>query len=280
MTEPSSPTNPGARHDDVLSRSDGRSVFGQDAAGYHQSRPGYPTALFDNIRARLAPNPEILEIGAGTGLASANLLKFPARHLTIVEPDSALCDFLRDRFQNDPVTVEEAVFPDVDLRGQFDLVACAAAFHWLEPVEALAKIRSLLVPGGIWAMWWNCYFGHHEADPLAERAAQLFRDEGIPLPPSYNQGTHYALDREHRVGELREAGFTDIEHALYRTKLRLTPEQAVALYATFSFIRVLPPTIGQSLLEKISAIVSTELAGETESSVVCSLYSGANPYRA
>lgn len=256
----------------LLNRSDGRSIFGADAAGYHQSRPGYPTELFDYLRSRVPSSPAILEIGAGTGLASAELLKFEPRHLTIVEPDAELCRFLEDRFADQAVTVRQGVYPDVAPEGPFDLAACAAAFHWMEPESALAAIRASLTPGGTWAMWWNSYFGHGEDDPLAERAHRLLVDEGVALPPSYSGGKHYALDHSRHIGELERAGFSDIAHVVFRTPRPYTPEQAVGLYRTFSFIRLLPQDQQDHILGRIFAIVADDLGGLANGVVVASLY--------
>lgn len=256
----------------LLDRSDGRSIFGRDATGYHQSRAGYPAALFDQLKSRVKPSPAILEIGAGTGLASSELLKFGPSQLTIVEPDAELCRFLDERFRGPPVTVLHAAFPDVSIDGRFDLAACAAAFHWMEPEPALAKVRSLLVPGGTWAMWWNCYFGHRESDALAEHAHRLLSEEGVALPPSYSGGSHYALDRDRHAGQLSQAGFSSIEHAVYRTVRTFSPKQAVDLYGTFSFIRLLPAEAQERILSRIAEIVATELGGRAEGTVVSSLY--------
>lgn len=256
----------------LLDRSDGRSIFGTDATGYHQSRPGYPSALFEHLRSRVAPPPAILEIGAGTGLASSELLEFAPSHLTIVEPDAALCRFLDDRFRDQPVSVFQGTFPDISIDGRYNLVACAAAFHWMEPEPALAKVRSLLAPGGTWAMWWNCYFGHGASDPLAEHTHRLLTEEKVPLPPSYAGGSHYALDRERHVGQLERAGFSNIEHVVYRTARTFTPQQAADLYRTFSFIRLLPAERREPILSRIREIVEDDLGGEAEGTVVSSLY--------
>ena len=159
---------------DNLDRSVGRSAFGIDANGYHDARSGYPDELFADLTRLTAPNPRILEIGAGTGLATQGLLTLAPRRLTLVEPDPRLCDFLQDRFSFSGSNVVCGAFPDAAVAGQFDLIACAAAFHWMEPVAALARIRQLLAPGGTWTMWWNCYFGHGEPDPFGDRISQIF----------------------------------------------------------------------------------------------------------
>src|SRR4051812_50087130 len=60
-----------------------RTTFSEDAERYDRARPGYPTALYDDL-ARLAgvgPGCRVLEIGCGTGKATVPLAE---RGCTIV----------------------------------------------------------------------------------------------------------------------------------------------------------------------------------------------------
>lgn len=258
----------------TLERADGRAIFGADAEGYHQSRPGYPAALFDHLRTRVGSRPDILELGAGTGLASTELLKFEPRRMTIVEPDPELCKFLTDRLPGDVVQVIEGAFPDVVVDGPFNLIACAAAFHWMEPEVALAQIHTLLAPGGTWAMWWNSYFGNGEATAFLTRIEQLLRDEGVPLPPSYVDGKHYSLDRDLHERRLVKAGFGNLDHLTYRTRMSLNPQQARDLFATFSFIRLLDGERKSRILDQIAKITETDFGANAETVMVTAIYLG------
>lgn len=258
-----------------LDRQVGRSAFGGDASSYHDARSGYSPEIFDYLSKRAVASPRVLEIGAGTGLASQGLLGCSPRDLTLVEPDSRLCSFLEQRFAGSAVRVICGVFPDVEVAGTFDLVVCAAAFHWMEPVAALGQIKSLLTPGGIWAMWWNCYFGHGMDDAFAERVAYILDDERVVLPPSYNGPSHYALDVEHHVHRLHEAGFGEVEHLLFRTLRQYDVRQVRALYQSFSFVHVLPPDVQTRILDRISDSVTTDFGGLASSVVVTSFFAAA-----
>ena len=91
----------------------------------------------------------VLEIGAGTGLATKRLAGSAAR-VVAVEPSQALVEQLRANMGTVGVLeVVVAPFEDVVLSpGSFDLVVAATAFHWLDPEVALPKIGSVLRPGG------------------------------------------------------------------------------------------------------------------------------------
>lgn len=255
-----------------LDRRTGRSVFGADAQGYHDSRAGYPEALFAYLQGRVAAAPRILEIGAGTGLASEGLLTCDPSRFTMIEPDPRLCDVLEQRFGHERFTVRHGTFPEVRIEGPFDLIACAAAFHWMEPIPALARIQELLAPGGVWAMWWNCYLGHGEVDPLATRAMAILNDEGVALPPSFQPAGHYSLDTEAHTRLLGDAGFRNIEHRLYRSRRLLDPHQARQLYDSFSFIKVLEAARRERILDLISDFVRHDLDGTVASAVVTSMF--------
>lgn len=257
---------------DQLDRLVGRSAFGSDAAGYHKARSGYPDKLFEHLAKIVPPNPSILEIGAGTGLATAGLLRCSPRLLTLVEPDPRLCEVLADRFSGHGVMVICGAFPEAIPEGQYDLVACAAAFHWMEPEQALSGVRSLLAPGGKWAMWWNCYFGHGEPDPFGDCVSQILNEHDVALPQSYQGRQHYALNAELHFQQLEAAGFHGIENHVMREFRDMTADEARALYETFSFISVLPTNQQEIILDQIANIVDKGLGGCARSVVVTSLY--------
>lgn len=255
-----------------LGRQVGRSAFGIDAQAYDDARSGYPAELFDLLASQTVSMPRVAEIGSGTGIASQGLLGLSPSELTLIEPDRRLCDFLETRFSRPDTRVICAPFPDVEIEGEFDLIACAAAFHWMEPAPALAKIQSLLAPSGLWAMWWNSYFGHGEADAFAEQVSRILSEEGVVLPPSYVGSKHYAFDAEHHIGTLRDSGLKEIEHVVFRTPRTYTSSQARQLFQSFSFIRALDDDHQQKVLDRIATTVDSNFEGTAPSFYATSLF--------
>lgn len=255
-----------------LDRQVGRSAFGTDVEGYHSARSGYPPALFRYLARRTKPSPRILEIGSGTGLATVGLAECNPKGLTLLEPDPRLCSFLEHRFSSRGANVVCGTFPETAIDGPFDLVVCAAAFHWMEPGPALEAVKALLVPGGVWAMWWNCYFGHGEEDVFAEEFAKLLLEEGVALPPSYRGRCHYALETSHHLEQLQDAGFRDVDHQIFRTSREYDEQRARDLCASFSFIRLLSPDTRTVILDRISRAVREDHNGGASGVVVTSLY--------
>src|SRR5438874_23663 len=125
-----------------------RETFGQDAELYNRMRPGYPTALFDDLAGllRLADGARVLEIGPGTGQATAALVD---RGYTVsaVELSPSLAAVLRARL-GDAIAVTVGAFEDFRHAGPpFDVVFSATAFHWLDPAVRLVHAAAVLRPG-------------------------------------------------------------------------------------------------------------------------------------
>jgi len=123
--------------------------FGGAAQNYDTYRPRYPDRLIDDV---LAPDAHrVLEAGAGTGIASMQMIERGADVLA-VEPDARMAAVAQAK----GIPVELATFEDWDPAGRrFDRAVFAASFHWVDPAVALPKIRGILNDGGKLALIWN-----------------------------------------------------------------------------------------------------------------------------
>ena len=256
---------------DQLSRESGRTIFGADAAGYHAGRIGYPAELYDDIYAQVHGDPAVLEIGAGTGLVTEALLARRLASLVVVEPAAELVAFIRERLRDDRLTLITSGFVEAAISDSFDLIVCAAAFHWLDPDAALARVRALLRPGGTWAMWWNSYRNHGVGDPFADAITPLL--EGIALPPSDSLAGHYSLNADLHTRTLAAAGFHTIRHRVFRRERTLDRAEVRKLYDSYSYVRLLPADQRADLLDRIDAIVTTKFGGQAPNVVLTAYYS-------
>jgi SAM-dependent methyltransferase len=124
---------------DVRTRDARRVSFDRNAALYDRVRPSYPEGLVDAVIAH-APGKRALEIGAGTGKATA---VFARRDLSItaLEPGAAMATLLRANAPS--VTVVESTFEAFDTPDRFDLVYAAQAFHWVDEATGYAHAARL-----------------------------------------------------------------------------------------------------------------------------------------
>jgi SAM-dependent methyltransferase len=115
---------------------------------YDAARPHYPQALYDELPLSGA---DVLELGSGTGLASAELA---GRAGSLVVSDLGPRMLARGLPKHDwPGVVcraEQLPFRD----GSFDLVCGAQMWHWTDP-PAAPEVSRVLRDGGRIALWWN-----------------------------------------------------------------------------------------------------------------------------
>jgi SAM-dependent methyltransferase len=259
----------------TLHRSFGREAFGGDPVNYDSARPPYPEATWQALRqhAGLRPGIDILEIGAGTGLATRSLLAHQPSRLVAIEPDGRLAGYLRAALPDHSLAVvaepfETAGLPDASV----DLVACATAFHWLDSVPALVRIRTLLRPGGHVGLWWNVFGEPGRPDAFHDATAQLFT--GHPTSPS-GGGTvelPFGLDTEARLADFAAAGLSADPPQLLRWTLRLDTGAMRRLYATYSNVTALPAEERERLLDGLAEVAERQFGGVVERNLTTSIY--------
>ncbi|TCC38502.1 class I SAM-dependent methyltransferase [Kribbella speibonae] len=133
-----------------VSRQNLRQTFGEDAELYDRVRPAYPRELFDELARIVGERPRVLEIGPGTGQATAAMVQ-RGWSVTAVELGAELASVLQRKFP--AVEVVVADFDAWDLPpADFDLVISATAFHWLDPATRVQRCVDVLRPGGALAV--------------------------------------------------------------------------------------------------------------------------------
>lgn len=258
-----------------LARTVGRGTFGSDAIGYHAARVGYSDELIDRVYSYCgAAGPRVLEIGPGTGLATEPLLARGAGSLLAIEPDAGMAQFLADRLRDPRLTVKNDGFIEADAGPPHDLVFSACAFHWIDPQPGLAKVRTVLKPGGAVALVWHSY-RNPSCDPFFAALAPHLSH--IALPPSEGENGYVYLDQAGTFDLLAGAGLVDLEQVVFRTERLLDAEQMQSLYGSFSFVRVLPKQQRERLLALIGDIVADQFGGSAPSVVLSPLYLARNP---
>ncbi len=252
----------------------GRRVFGRDASAYDAARPPYPELVYDVLRRRcgLRPGTRVLEIGAGTGIATRRLVELGAE-VVAVEPDPAMAALLPR------VEVRVAPFEEVELEtAAYDLAVSATAFHWIDEAAGLRRVVDALRPGGWFAEWWTMFGDPDRFDAFHHATSHVVG--GLPEGPSKGgarTGPAYAVDRDARRAALEAAGFVELDDERTTWDAAFDPAGIRRLYGTFSPIGRLADAERERVLDGVERVAAEEFGGRVVRPFVTAIYSARRP---
>ncbi|MHC1754782.1 MAG: class I SAM-dependent methyltransferase [Methanosarcina sp.] len=167
-----------------------------------------------------AENPDILDIGAGTGLLSAFLMeRYPGASFTLIDISEKMLDMAKDRFRNNSnIKYIAADYSKYDFVEKYDMVVSALSIHHLEDEEKkelYKKSYSMLKENGIFI---NADQVHGET-PFIENLnkttwRQSVENSGLLEEEILAGYERTRLDKDSKLGQqldwLKEAGFCDV----------------------------------------------------------------------
>jgi SAM-dependent methyltransferase len=236
-----------------------RETFGSVAELYDRSRPTYPAVVYEDLAelAGLGPGSRVLEIGPGTGKATAELAR-RGYAVTGVELSPDLAEIAR---RNVPLAeIEVGDFESWEPREDgFDAVVAFAAFHWIAPELRYAKPARLLRPGGALAAVHGPHVLPEDGDPFWVEVQEDYDavvphpENGPPPPPE---------DAESWTEEFRASGvFERVEERRRLHPLTYTADEYVAVLGTFSDNLALPAEQREALFRRIHARIAARPSG-------------------
>jgi len=232
---------------------------------YDRIRPSYPEALFDALFGYAAAGgrapTDVLEIGAGTGQATAALLARRA-HVTAVELGPNIAAYLARKFADEPrLNVLTGAFEAIDLLpASFDLVLTATAFHWLAPGVRVAKPAELLRAGGVFAVV--------DTMQVASPADRGYFAASQPIYDRYFRGEDPGelLDpgavEPAALAEIRESGlFEDVRLWRFRWDQRYETARYIDLVRSYSGTNRMPLVQREAFLAELATFIDREYEG-------------------
>jgi SAM-dependent methyltransferase len=229
-----------------------------DAERYDRTRPQYPKPLIDRIVAAApgAGRPDVLDVGAGTGIAAR---QFAAVGCTVlgVEPDARMAAFARQG----GLEVEVSTFEAWDPAGRrFDAVVAGQAWHWVDPVAGAAAAARVLRPGGRIAVFWNAF---QPPPAMAEAFAAVYR-QALPEPfaaaagaaASMNAVEAYSAMCATAADGIRAAGeYDEPEQWRFDWECAYTRDEWLDQVPTFGGHNLLPPDRLAQVVDGIGAAI-------------------------
>jgi ubiquinone/menaquinone biosynthesis C-methylase UbiE len=202
--------------------------FAKAASVYEGARPEFPAAAIEWLveRLQITSATRLLDLAAGTGRSTRPLYEH-TREIVAVEPVAEMREVLQASLPGIEVldgTAERIPLPDASVAA----VVVAQAFHWFDPLPALAEISRVLEPDGRLGLAWH---SPDRSDPLqrAFRAIVEQHRQGAPI--------HLAHDADHYVGE--EAPLTRIAATEIRDVHVYDADRLVALARSTSHFAAL-----------------------------------------
>lgn len=225
--------------------------FGSEADAYHRYRPGYPDEVVEIVLAHARGDVRrALEIGAGTGLATATFASRGDLEIVAIEPDPGMRAVLSPQIDAHGWPVEvvdgdfESVSPDRD--GVFDLVYAAASFHWTDPETRWERVGSVLRPGGVLALM-------GAARELADDSLRVATDDladSVLGPDNDPAVSKWRLPEMQARPELEA-----VEEVVLPRSVTIPADDHVAHLTTVSAYKMLAEPVRADLLSRIRALL-------------------------
>jgi SAM-dependent methyltransferase len=236
------------------------------AERYHQMRPRYPDAVWDALFeiTGLRPGARVLEIGAGTGIATAELVRHGC-HVTALEPGAAMAAIIeRDLGQTGMVDVVVERFDDFAWDGEpFDLALGATSLHWIDRELLNARLPPLVRSGGHAALLH--YLHVAGGDQAFFEAAQLCYERWDPSywEPGYPEHRLRPPDEtSHHTRMLDDLpGFDEPSSRWWPVDVTSSRDEYLSLISTYSTTLRLPEANRAGLLACIGELMDRDFGG-------------------
>jgi SAM-dependent methyltransferase len=238
---------------------------------YDRIRPLYPSALYDELFALLPPEPRIVEVGPGTGQATADLLKRGAV-VTAIEIGYDLASFLvRKLGAYDRLKVIRSSFENAPLSfSTYDAVVSATAYHWVQPPARLEKPAAILRLHGRLAII--------DTNQVSSPVDRGYFERVQPIYEKHGQGGGYrqpptADDVVPNIYNelLTSSDYDDVRLFRYPWDQRYSSREYADLLISYSDLQSMPEEQREVLIHELCAVIDQEYEGHITRPLVITL---------
>lgn len=225
-----------------LQHPDSRS-FERVAEIYERARPGYPPEALAWIAdvLELDDGRTVLDLGAGTGKLTRQLLETGARVIAVEPGDAMRAELVRAVPGIEALRGSAEEIPLSD--DSIDAIAVGQAFHWFRHGEALPEMHRVLRPRGAVALLWNA------RDPdsaLVQEVNDVLEEVLKGRAPAPDSSLALAASPL----------FGPVEARRFRFVQELDAEALAQRVASISFVAALPPEARVDIKSRVRAVVA------------------------
>jgi SAM-dependent methyltransferase len=213
-----------------------KATFDKLASTYEEARPGYATEVYSCINSfkTFSPTSRILEVGAGSGIATKEIADYWHSKIIALEPGHNLCILANKNLINSHnVEILETTFEDYNNSAtQFDALFSATAFHWIDPTIKYQKADKLLKDDGLLILYWNNYSICEEK--LGKTIEDLYEKYGMKTSNKTVE-ERQTENIEKRKAEIEDSGlFHIMSHKIFKNQIPYSTMRYQSLLKTFS----------------------------------------------
>ncbi|MDQ3067931.1 MAG: methyltransferase domain-containing protein [Actinomycetota bacterium] len=211
--------------------------FARVAPAYERSRPSYPkdAVAWLGRRLGLAPGRVVLDLAAGTGKLTRQLVPFGAEVLAVEPLHEMRAELAHAVPGVTPLEGTAEAIPLAD--ASVDAVTVGQAFHWFDGPVAVKEIHRVLRAGGGVGLLWNAL-----ADDEVGRAAEAVRGQLVERSSDETWSRAF-------TGEL----FLPLEQRTFEFRERLAREDFIERFSTISVVAALDEDERLGALEDLRA---------------------------
>ncbi|MEO8475979.1 MAG: methyltransferase domain-containing protein [Actinomycetota bacterium] len=226
--------------------------FAAAADAYDRGRPSYPLEAVAWLARtlRLHSGTTLLELGAGTGKLTAQLVPLRTR-VVAVEPIGEMRERLAEAVPSAlPLGATAESLPLGD--GTIDAAVAAQAFHWFDHSMALDELARVLRPAGRLALAWNV---RDRSVDWSRRLTEIVDRVAGDTPRHGTAIWQAAFTRTDRFDVVDEASFPN--------PVTVTPSQLMDRVESISFVAAAGVAAREEVLEDVRKLLAShrDLAG-------------------
>ena len=204
-----------------------RTVFDTIPEQFDRYRPRYCAELFDALvgYAGICPGKSVLELGPGTGQATAPILNTGCDYHAI-ELGEHLFEFMKRKYGHLPnfhIVNDDFITHDFGEQ-RFDVINSAATIQWIPEEVAFSKTFALLKPGGTLAMMLTVSDYRTPDETLYANIQKVYSEHFRPDIPYTHGGFRYDSAQAY--------GYTEFERREFHGKRIMTADEYVSFCGT------------------------------------------------